>query len=90
MGHDIPGRVRVVGVDDVKYAKYLRVPLTTYRQPLEAIAKAATDLMLSRIANPRTPAKATSQRAPSIRCVRRMWQPPWRETILFGLSVVPT
>jgi len=57
MGHDIPGRFRVVGVDDVKYAKYLRVPLTTYRQPLEAIAKAATDLMLSRIANPQTPSK---------------------------------
>ena len=57
MGYDIPGHIRVVGVDDVKYAKFLRVPLTTYRQPLEAIAQTATHLMLSRIANPKAPSK---------------------------------
>jgi len=33
--HDykIPLDVRIVGVDDIKYANYLRVPLTTYKQP---------------------------------------------------------
>jgi DNA-binding LacI/PurR family transcriptional regulator len=54
MGYDIPGQVRVVGIDDVKYAKFLRVPLTTYRQPLRDIAAVAIEMMLSRVSNPKT------------------------------------
>ena len=52
MGYEIPKQVRVVGVDDVKYAKYLRVPLTTYRQPLKDIATVAIEMMLSKVTNP--------------------------------------
>jgi DNA-binding LacI/PurR family transcriptional regulator len=55
MGHDIPGHVRVVGIDDVKYAKFLRVPLTTYRQPLKDIAAVAIDMMLSKVSDPKLP-----------------------------------
>jgi len=55
MGHDIPGQVCVVGIDDVKYAKFLRVPLTTYRQPLKDIAAVAIDMMLSKVADPKLP-----------------------------------
>jgi len=55
MGYDIPKQVAVVGVDDIKYAKYLRVPLTTYRQHCQDIAKMAINLMLSRISDPSLP-----------------------------------
>jgi len=51
LGYEIPGQIRVVGVDDVKYAKYLRVPLTTYRQPLKDIATVAIEMMLSKVAD---------------------------------------
>lgn len=53
LGCTIPGQVAVVGIDDVKYAKYLRVPLTTYRQPCQNIAQVAISLMLSKISNPK-------------------------------------
>jgi GntR family transcriptional regulator of arabinose operon len=55
MGYDIPKQVAVVGVDDIKYAKYLRVPLTTYRQNCQDIAKMAINLMLSRVSDPSLP-----------------------------------
>ncbi len=51
-GYKIPEDVKVAGVDDIKYANYLRVPLTTYKQPCKDIAKAAVDMMLSRIVEP--------------------------------------
>lgn len=48
----IPGEVRIVGFDDVRYAQLLRVPLTSYHQPVSEIGTAAVDLMLWRLANP--------------------------------------
>ena len=57
-GYKIPDDVKVAGVDDIKYAKYLRVPLTTYKQPCKDIAEAAIDLMLSRIQDPTQKARA--------------------------------
>lgn len=51
-GYKIPTDVKVAGVDDIKYANYLRVPLTTYKQPCKDIAKVAMDLMFSRIQEP--------------------------------------
>jgi DNA-binding LacI/PurR family transcriptional regulator len=53
----IPGDVRVAGVDDVKYAELLRVPLTTVRQPCEAIGDAAFRAMLDRVENPDDPGR---------------------------------
>lgn len=52
LGFRVPEDIRVIGFDDVKYARLVRVPLTTLRQPCEAIGDAAVDAMLSRIARP--------------------------------------
>lgn len=56
-GYKIPEQVMVAGVDDIKYANYLRVPLTTYKQPVKEIAKVAIDLMFSRIREPEQKAR---------------------------------
>ncbi|MFP4300520.1 MAG: substrate-binding domain-containing protein [Spirochaetaceae bacterium] len=48
----IPSAFRIVGFDDVRYAKLLRVPLTTLHQPVAEIGSAAVELMLWRAANP--------------------------------------
>lgn len=53
----VPDRVRVVGFDDVRSAKLLRIPLTTIRQPCAQIGIAAVEVMLGRIANPAFPAR---------------------------------
>lgn len=60
LGLRIPEDVRLVGVDDVKYAKLLRVPLTTYRQPSAAIGCSAVELMLSRLQHPEREARTVS------------------------------
>ena len=51
-GYSIPTDIKVTGVDDIKYANYLRVPLTTYKQPCKDIAEEAIELMFSRILEP--------------------------------------
>jgi len=52
LGVRVPEDVMIGGVDDVKYAALLRVPLTTVRQPFAAIGEAAYYAMLDRIARP--------------------------------------
>lgn len=49
---EVPEEVRVAGVDDVRYAELLRVPLTTMHQPCAAIGEAAFAAMLDRVDNP--------------------------------------
>jgi GntR family transcriptional regulator of arabinose operon len=56
-GIRIPQDVRIVGIDDVKYAALLPVPLTTVRQPCREIGEAALQLLLERIAHPKMPAR---------------------------------
>ena len=51
----IPEDVRMVGIDDVKYARLLPVPLTTVHQPCRDIGRMAMAVMLDRIANPDLP-----------------------------------
>lgn len=58
LGVRVPGDVRVVGVDDVKYATLLSVPLTTVHQPCRDIALIAFQAMLHRIAEPTLPARS--------------------------------
>jgi GntR family transcriptional regulator of arabinose operon len=48
LGHRVPGDVRLVGIDDVEYARLLPVPLTTLRQPTRQIGAAALAAMLDR------------------------------------------
>jgi GntR family transcriptional regulator of arabinose operon len=57
LGISVPEQMRIVGIDDVCYARHLRVPLTTLRQPCTAIGEAAIHTMLSRIADPNLPAR---------------------------------
>jgi GntR family transcriptional regulator, arabinose operon transcriptional repressor len=51
----VPGDVRLVGIDDVPYASLLPVPLTTVRQPTREIGEAALRAMLDRIHMPHMP-----------------------------------
>ena len=49
LGYAIPDQVKLVGIDDVSYARLLPVPLTTYRQPTQDIGAAALATMLERV-----------------------------------------
>jgi GntR family transcriptional regulator, arabinose operon transcriptional repressor len=55
LGQNIPHDIRIVGIDDVKYARLLPVPLTTQHQPCRDIGRVALAVMLDRIANPDLP-----------------------------------
>jgi DNA-binding LacI/PurR family transcriptional regulator len=55
LGQRIPEDISIVGIDDVKYARLLPVPLTTLHQPCRDIGRMAIAAMLDRIANPDLP-----------------------------------
>jgi DNA-binding LacI/PurR family transcriptional regulator len=57
LGLRVPNDVRIVGIDDVKYACLLGTPLTTLRQPCREIGETAIATMLERIAHPTMPAR---------------------------------
>lgn len=56
-GLRIPEDIRLVGIDDVQYARLLPVPLTTVRQPCREIGEEALHTMLHRIERPKMPAR---------------------------------
>ncbi len=56
-GVRIPEDIRLVGIDDVRYAALLPVPLTTVRQPCPAIGQAAMRAMLERLSHPKAPGR---------------------------------
>jgi DNA-binding LacI/PurR family transcriptional regulator len=49
-GVEVPGRVSVVGFDDVPDAAHFSPPLTTVRPDYAAIGRAALELLLARLA----------------------------------------
>ena len=51
----VPADVRICGFDDIEMLEHLAVPLTTYRQPIELMAKTGFDLLLERIKSPSIP-----------------------------------
>lgn len=53
----VPDEVRMVGIDDVKYASLLSIPLTTIHQPCASIGAAAIGAMLDRLRDPSLPAR---------------------------------
>ena len=55
MGYLVPGKIRVAGFDDVRYAELLRPSLTTIHQPCVEIGNIAMQAMLERIENPKSP-----------------------------------
>jgi len=57
LGVDVPREMQVAGVDDVKYASLLPVPLTTQHQNCHEIGAMALATMLDRVANPAAPVR---------------------------------
>jgi GntR family transcriptional regulator, arabinose operon transcriptional repressor len=55
LGLRIPEDVRIVGIDDVKYASFLPVPLTTIHQDCSGIGALAMATMLDRLEHPDLP-----------------------------------
>jgi GntR family transcriptional regulator, arabinose operon transcriptional repressor len=53
----VPADVRMVGIDDVKYASLLSVPLTTIHQPCASMGAVAIGAMLDRLRDPKLPAR---------------------------------
>lgn len=51
----VPERIRIAGIDDVKYATLLPVPLTTIHQPCNEIGVAAIETMVQRLQHPQFP-----------------------------------
>ena len=56
-GVKIPKEVKIVGFDDLPISQSLPVPLTTMRQPVEALAYEAVRTMLNRLDKPELPAR---------------------------------
>lgn len=52
-GVKIPSDIKITGIDDVRYATMLSVPLTTYHQPCRDIGSAAAATMLRRLKTPK-------------------------------------
>ncbi len=57
VGVSVPQEMRVVGIDDVKYAGLLPVPLTTQHQNCGDIGAAAMAVMLDRVEHPDMPTR---------------------------------
>ncbi len=58
LGVRIPEDVRLAGIDDVRYASLLPIPLTTLHQPCEEIGAAAISAMLDRVNHPHLPPRS--------------------------------
>jgi DNA-binding LacI/PurR family transcriptional regulator len=57
LGVKVPDDVRMVGIDDVSYAKFLPTPLTSLRQDCVEIGAVAMETMLDRIRQPGHPVR---------------------------------
>jgi len=58
MGLNVPGDVSVVGYDDSAFMACIDPPLTTVRQPIEAMGQAVVAMLVSQIAGTPVPADA--------------------------------
>lgn len=57
LGRRIPDEIQIVGIDDVRYASLLPVPLTTMHQDCNAIGVIAMATMLQRLEHPDLPTR---------------------------------
>jgi len=56
-GKQVPCDISVIGYDDMPLASYFDPSLTTLRQDMSAIGRQAAQLLIDRLANPRSPLK---------------------------------
>jgi GntR family transcriptional regulator, arabinose operon transcriptional repressor len=57
LGVSVPDKVGMAGIDDVKYASLLSVPLTTIHQPCAMMGAIAVSAMIERLRAPKLPAR---------------------------------
>ena len=57
LGVNVPDEIRMVGIDDVKYANLLSIPLTTIHQPCASMGAIAINVMLERLREPKLPVR---------------------------------
>jgi GntR family transcriptional regulator of arabinose operon len=57
LGVSVPDKVQMAGIDDVKYASLLSVPLTTIHQPCAIMGAIAVGAMIERVRDPKLPAR---------------------------------
>jgi len=57
LGVQIPSEIKMAGVDDVSYARFLPVPLTTIRQDCAEMGAVAMTTMLERLRRPNQPVR---------------------------------
>jgi DNA-binding LacI/PurR family transcriptional regulator len=57
LGYRIPEQLRIAGIDNAAYSHLLPVPLTTVHQPSREIGMSAMNVMLDRLAHPKTPTR---------------------------------
>jgi len=57
LGVSVPAEIRLAGMDDVKYASLLSVPLTTIHQPCADMGMIAIGAMIERLRYPKLPAR---------------------------------
>ena len=69
MGFHIPEDIRIASYDDIEFARYLQVPLTTVSQPKYDIGQKSVELLLKRIKDPQKAPEAVIL-APEL-CVRK-------------------
>lgn len=62
----IPESVRIIGFDDVRYARMLRVPLSTLHQPVAELGDLALETMLWRVEHPTAPARTITLHCPLV------------------------
>jgi GntR family transcriptional regulator, arabinose operon transcriptional repressor len=60
LGIRIPQDIRIAGVDDVRYASLLPIPLTTFQQPCTEIGAVSMSAMLERVRNRELPTRSIS------------------------------
>jgi|SRR6185312_3236849 len=60
LGISIPETVKIVGIDDVKYASLLPIPLTTQHQPCVDLGRIAMTTMINRLESPDLPVRDIS------------------------------
>jgi DNA-binding LacI/PurR family transcriptional regulator len=57
LGVSVPDDIAMAGIDDVKYASLLSVPLTTIHQPCAIMGAIAVSAMIERVRNPKLPTR---------------------------------